>query len=139
LTDATFVQADITSLRGYDGRFNTVVDSTLFHSLPVEGRDGYLRAVHRAAAPGAAFYVLVFEKSAFPAEMEFGPNTVSEDELREAVSKYWEIDEIRPAFIHANIGAVLPPDAPFTMPNFEKDEKGRDKMPAFLLTAHKGD
>ena len=31
------------------------------------------------------------------------PNEVDEDELRAAVSKYWEIDEIRPAYIHANI------------------------------------
>ena len=69
--------------------------------------------------------------------MEVGPKTVTEDELREAVSKYWEIDEIRPAFIHANMGAALPADAPFEMPTFEKDEKGRQKMPAFLLTAHK--
>ena len=45
---------------------------------------------------------------------------VTEDELREAVSKYWEIDEIRPAFIHANMGAALPADAPFEMPTFEK-------------------
>jgi hypothetical protein len=30
------VQADITSLTGYDGRFNTVIDSTLFHSLAVK-------------------------------------------------------------------------------------------------------
>ncbi|BBZ11639.1 hypothetical protein MBRA_18340 [Mycobacterium branderi] len=49
------MQADITSLRGYDGRFNTVIDSTLFHSLPVEGRDGYLRSVQQAAAPGASY------------------------------------------------------------------------------------
>src|SRR5437660_2250554 len=53
LSTASFVQADITSFSGYDGRFNTVVDSTLFHSLPVEGRDGYLRSGQRAAAPGA--------------------------------------------------------------------------------------
>ncbi len=52
LTTASFVQADITTFTGYDGRFSTVVDSTLFHSLPVEGRDGYLSSVHRAAAPG---------------------------------------------------------------------------------------
>ena len=70
LTNASFVQADITSFAGYDGRFSTVVDSTLFHSLPVEGRDGYLSSVHRAAAPGASYYVLVFAKGAFPAEME---------------------------------------------------------------------
>lgn len=138
LSNASFVQADITSLSGYDGRFNTVIDSTLFHSLPVEGRDGYLRSVHRAAAPGANYYVLVFAKGAFPPEAEQGPNTVDEDELRAAVSKYWEIDEIRPAFIHANIPPASP-DAPFQMPDFPKDDKGRSKLPAYLLTAHKAD
>jgi SAM-dependent methyltransferase len=137
LSNATFVQDDITSFTGFDGRFNTVIDSTLFHSLPVESRDDYLRSVYRAAAPGAIYYILVFANGAFPAEMDFGPNTVTESELREAVSKHWEIDEIRPAFIHANMSGALPPDAPFEMPTFEKDEKGRQKMPAFLLTAHK--
>jgi SAM-dependent methyltransferase len=137
LSTASFIQADITSFSGYDGRFSTVVDSTLFHSLPVEGRDGYLRSVHRAAAPGAGYYVLVFAKGAFPAEWETKPNEVDEDELRAAVSKYWEIDDIRPAFIHANI----PPAAEAeenVFPPHDRDEKGRMKLPAYLLTAHKG-
>ncbi|OMC55113.1 SAM-dependent methyltransferase [Mycobacterium sp. IS-836] len=135
LSTARFVQADITSFSGYDGRFNTVVDSTLFHSLPVEGRDGYLSSVHRAAAPGAGYYVLVFAKGAFPAEMEPKPNEVDEDELRAAVSKYWEIDDIRPAYIHAKVPQI--PDAPFEFPPHDRDEKGRMKFPAYLLTAHK--
>ena len=135
LAGASFVQADITTFAGYDGKFSTVVDSTLFHSLPVEGRDGYLSSVHRAAAPGASYYVLVFAKGAFPADMEPKPNEVDEDELRAAVSKYWEIDEIRPAYIHANIPQVT--DAPFEFPPHDHDEKGRMKLPAYLLTAHK--
>ena len=139
LTTASFAQADITSFTNYpegsEGRFNTVVDSTLFHSLPVEGRDGYLSSIHRAAASGAGYYVLVFAKGAFPDEMESKPNEVGEDELRAAVSKYWEVDEIRPAFIHANIPDA--PDAPFQMPPHDRDEQGRMKLPAFLLTAHK--
>ncbi|OBK92722.1 class I SAM-dependent methyltransferase [Mycobacterium sp. 1165178.9] len=135
LTTASFVQADITSFSGYDGRFSTVVDSTLFHSLPVDGRDGYLKSVHRAAAPGAGFFVLVFAKGAFPAEMQPKPNEVDEDELRAAVSKYWEIDEIRHSFILSN--AVNIPNAPFEFPQHDRDEKGRVKMPAYLLTAHK--
>jgi SAM-dependent methyltransferase len=134
LANATFVQADITSFTGYDGRFNTIIDSTLFHSLPVEARDDYLRSVHRAAAPGASYYVLVFATGSFPEDAEFGPNIVTETELREAVSKYWEIDEIRPAYIHANVAAI--PGMP-QMPQVDVDEKGRQKMPAFLLTAHK--
>jgi SAM-dependent methyltransferase len=137
LTTASFVQADITSFTGYDERFSTVVDSTLCHSLPVEGRDGYLRSVHRAAAPGASYFVLVFAKGAFPAEMEPKPNEVDEDELRAAVSKYWEIDEIRHAYIHANIPPVS--NAPFEFPPHDRDEKGRMKLPAYLLTAHKAD
>ncbi|MGE2816468.1 class I SAM-dependent methyltransferase [Mycobacterium heidelbergense] len=139
LSTASFVQADITSFSGYppgsEGRFNTVIDSTLFHSLPVEGRDGYLSSVHRAAAPGAGYYVLVFAKGAFPAEMEPKPNEVDEDELRAAVSKYWEIDDIRPAYIHANVPQI--PDAPFEFPPHDRDDKGRMKLPAYLLTAHK--
>jgi SAM-dependent methyltransferase len=135
LTAASFVQADITSFTGYDGRFSTIVDSTLFHSLPVEGRDGYLSSVHRAAAPGASYFVLVFAKGAFPAEVDPKPNAVDEDELRAAVSKYFEVDEIRPAYIHANIPRV--PDMRFEFPPHDHDEKGRMKLPAYLLTAHK--
>jgi SAM-dependent methyltransferase len=138
LTTASFAQADITSLTGYDGRFNTVADSTLFHSIPVEGRDGYLSSIHRAAAPGASYFVLVFAKGAFPEEWEQRPNQVAEDELRTAVSKYWEIDEIRPAYIHANIPAESQ-QGENPMPPHDRDDKGRMKLPAFLLTAHKAD
>ena len=133
LSTATFVQDDITSFTGFDNRFDTIVDSTLFHSLPVEARDAYQQAVFRAAAPGATYYVLVFAKDAVPAEMETKPNGVDEDELRAAVGRYWSIDEIRPAFIHANM-----PDIPeFSMPEHGRDDRGRMMMPAFLLTAHK--
>jgi len=134
---ATFVQADITSFTGFDDRFSTVLDSTLFHSLPVEGRDGYLRSIHRAAAPGATLFILVFATGSFPQGTDLPlPNVVTEEELHDAVSKYWQIDEIRPAFIHANFPQVSPiPGVEF--PEFDRDDKDRRMMPAFLLTAHK--
>ena len=74
LSTASFVQADITAFTGYDGRFNTVVDSTLFHSLPVEGRDGYLRSVHRAAAPGAQLLRVGVRQGRLPGRRRTGPN-----------------------------------------------------------------
>ena len=139
LTTASFVQADISDFAGYpagsEGRFATVLDSTLFHSLPLESRDGYLRSVHRAAAPGASYYVLVFAKGAFPVEFEARPHEVDEDELREAVRKYWEIDEIRPAFIHANVPQIA--GATFDLPPHPRDDKDRMMFPAYLLSAHK--
>ena len=64
LTNATFEVADISDFAGYDGRFGTIVDSTLFHSMPVESREGYQRSIVRAAAPGASYFVLVFRSRA---------------------------------------------------------------------------
>lgn len=132
LGNAEFVCADITSFTGYDGRFGTIFDSTLFHSLPVEGRDGYLRSIHRAAAPGARYHVLVFAVGAFPADLETKPHEVSAEELRDAVARYFTVDEIRPAWIHVNTPEGMPvaPDAP-------RDAQGRPMMPAHLLSAHK--
>ena len=46
LTSATFDVADISDFTGYDRRFGTIVDSTLFHSIPVEARG--IPAVDRA-------------------------------------------------------------------------------------------
>lgn len=135
LPNATFVQDDITTFTGFDDRFDTIIDSTLFHSLPVDGRDGYQRSVFRAAAPGARYYVLVFAKGAFPVESDRKPNEVDEAELREAVGKYWEIDDVAPAFIHAQMPSDA--DAPFPLSPHDHDDEGRTMLPAFLLTAHK--
>src|SRR6201999_1306407 len=113
LSNAAFEVADITSFAGYPpgsaGRFGTIVDSTLFHAIPVEAREGYLQSIKRAAAPGASYFALVFDKAAVPE----GPiNAVTADELREAVSKYWIVDEIRTARLFANLPEV-PSELPF--------------------------
>ncbi|EUA92459.1 ribosomal L11 methyltransferase family protein [Mycobacterium ulcerans str. Harvey] len=54
LTNASFAVADITDFASYPpesaGRFNTIMDSTLFHSMPVELREGCQRSIVRAAA-----------------------------------------------------------------------------------------
>src|SRR6201993_272950 len=66
LTNASFEVADISSFTGYDRRFGTIVDSTLFHSIPTELRDGNQRSIARAAEPGASYFVLVFDQAAIP-------------------------------------------------------------------------
>jgi len=134
LTNVTFEVADISSFTGYDGRFGTIVDSTLFHSMPVEARDGYQQSIVRAAAPGASYYVLVFDRAGLPN----GPaNPVAEDELRDVVSKYWTIDEIRPARIHANLpDNVELQGLPMPFGDVRDEPNGRKSVPAFLLTAH---
>lgn len=141
LVNASFEVADITSFTGYDGRFGTIVDSTLFHSIPVESREGYLRSIARAAAPDASYFALVFDRAALPEVPEPGPSPVTADELREVVSKYWVVDEIRQARIHANLPAALEDTAAALGIRFEgiRDEpNGRKSVPAWLLSAHRG-
>jgi len=132
LTNATFEVADISAFTGFDGRFGTIVDSTLFHSIPVEAREGYQQSIVRAAAPGATYFALVFDRAGLPD----GPaNPVTEDELREVVAKYWAIDEIRPARIHANLPENLD-GLPMPFGDLRDEANGRKSVPAWLLTAH---
>lgn len=129
LSNVEFEVADISAFTGYDGRFGTIVDSTLFHSMPVDLREGYQRSIVRAAAPGASYFVLVFDRAAVP---EGGPvNAVTEQELRDVVGKYWIIDDIRPARIHAS----LPDDAP-VFEGMRDEGNGRKSVGAWLLSAH---
>jgi SAM-dependent methyltransferase len=132
LTNAAFDVADISAFTGYDGRFLTIVDSTLFHSIPVEAREGYQQSIVRAAAPGATYYALVFDRAGMPN----GPaNPVTEDELRDVVSKYWVIDEIRPARIHANFPEAAEGVA-MVFGDVRDEPNGRKSVPAWLLSAH---
>ena len=135
LTNAAFEVADISSFTGYDGRFGTIVDSTLFHSMPVELRDGYQQSIVRAAAPGASYFVLVFDRTTMP----MGPaNPVTEQELRDVVSKYWVIDEVRPARIHANVAENFTGFKEFAGEGIVDEGNGRMSIPALLLSAHLG-
>jgi 2-heptyl-1-hydroxyquinolin-4(1H)-one methyltransferase len=135
LTNASFEVADISSFTGYDGRFDTIVDSTLFHSIPVEAREGYQRSIVRAAAPGASYFVLVFDKAAMPA----GPaNAVTADELRAVVSKYWVVDEIKPARLYANAPEGSTDLAALMGADFREEPDGRMSVAGWLLSAHLG-
>ena len=132
LTNARFEVADISAFTGYDGRFGTIVDSTLFHSIPVEAREGYQQSIVRAAAPGASYYALVFDRAGLPN----GPaNPVTGDELRDVVAKYWVIDEIRPARIHANFPEAAE-GVGMVFGDVRDEANGRKSVPAWLLSAH---
>jgi SAM-dependent methyltransferase len=136
LTNLTFEVADISDFTGFPagsaGRFGTIVDSTLFHSIPVEAREGYQQSIRRAAAPGASYFALVFDRAAVPE----GPiNAVTADKLRAVVSKYWVVDEIRPARLYANL-----PGGSFDLPLVDvRDEpNGLKSVGGWLLSAHLG-
>lgn len=56
----TLAVADATNLTGYDGRFDTVVDSALYHCLDEDGRHAYIAGLYRATRPGARLHLACF-------------------------------------------------------------------------------
>ncbi|COZ57812.1 benzoquinone methyltransferase [Mycobacterium tuberculosis] len=101
--------------------------------MPVESREGYLQSIVRAAAPGASYFVLVFDRAAIPE----GPiNAVTEDELRAAVSKYWIIDEIKPARLYARFPAGFA-GMPALL-DIREEPNGLQSIGGWLLSAHLG-
>ncbi len=140
---ATFARADVTDFADYppgsEGRFATIVDSGLFHALPPQRRQDYLRSIFRAAAPGAALYILAFAAGALaPAHPDRpGPQGFTETELREAVSVLWHIDDLHAARVYGNDDSAGAPDSPLA--HLEHDGEGHFMAPGFLVSAHKPD
>lgn len=122
--DAELHVADVSTLTGFDGRFATVIDSTLFHSMPVGSRAGYLASVARAARPGATLVVLAFDVSA-PFPPEASPNCVTAEELAAAVAPWWTVDSVESSSIHALV--------PAEWGELPVDDAGRRLFPAHLL------
>jgi hypothetical protein len=115
---------------------NTTGSSTLFHSMPIEVRDGYQQSIVRAAAPGASYFILVFDRTAIREGGLPGPaNPVTEDELRDVVSRYWVVDDIRHARIHSNVPEGF--DG-FGGIELRDEPKGRKSIAAWLLSAQLG-
>jgi SAM-dependent methyltransferase len=56
----SFDVADATDLSEYEGRFDTVVDSALYHCLDDDGRQAYIAALYRATRPGARLHLSCF-------------------------------------------------------------------------------
>ncbi|WP_410620292.1 class I SAM-dependent methyltransferase [Amycolatopsis sp. cmx-8-4] len=139
----TFAVADATKLEGYEGRFDTVLDSALYHCLSEDARREYLAALTRATRPGARLHLFCFSQevpNAFPA-----PYLISEANLRETVGKDWTIERLEPAVyttafdareLQASVQAFLDPSADTSaLAGLDTDADGRVLVPVWQLTA----
>ena len=90
--DAEFAQIDALTLEDLDRRFDSVIDSGLFHVFCDEDRVRYVAGLAHVAKPGGRLFLLCFCDEE-PGTL--GPRRVSQDEIREAFSVGWEVEEIR--------------------------------------------
>lgn len=88
---ARFEVADVLRLAGrYDGRYDTVLDSAVFHVFDAAGRVRYARALRGLCAPGALVHVLALSDTG-PA---YGPR-VGAQAIRDAFTDGWEVESVR--------------------------------------------
>jgi len=86
--DARFEVADATVLPA-DGRYDTILDSALFHVFGDDDRAGYVASLHGAVKTGGYLHVLALSD----AGRGFGPQ-VSEAQVRAALVDGWELEAL---------------------------------------------
>ncbi|MEU3269998.1 class I SAM-dependent methyltransferase [Saccharomonospora sp. NPDC006951] len=95
---ARFEVADATRLTG-EPRYDTVVDSALFHVFGSEDRVAYVSGLHGVCVPGARVHVLALADT----EPGLGPQ-ISDSVIREAFTQGWELEELRPSTYRVIVG-----------------------------------
>lgn len=89
---ARFEVADALNL-GEQERFDTVIDSALFHVFGPDDRLTYARNLHAACRPGALVHVLALSD----ADSLFSGPRISDAVIREAFDQGWVMEELRPS------------------------------------------
>jgi SAM-dependent methyltransferase len=92
--EVEFAVADAFHLERVGRRFETVLDSGLFHTFDGEERPGYVASLASVTEHGGTLYVLCFSDDG----PDTGPHPVSEEELRAAFvpSRGWVVASIEP-------------------------------------------
>jgi SAM-dependent methyltransferase len=116
-----FDVADATNLTGYDGRFDTVIDSALYHCLDDNGRRAYAAGLYRATRPGARWHLYCFSDGnvngmtapmgAAPEVVEallHGPRTIGQNIRDTLAANRWRIKFFGPTTYMANVSAFTP-------------------------------
>jgi SAM-dependent methyltransferase len=75
------------------GRFDTVIDSALFHVFSDEERARYAASLREVVPPGGRYFMICFSDR-HPGG--FGPRRVSQQEIRSTFADGWRVDAIDP-------------------------------------------
>jgi SAM-dependent methyltransferase len=103
----TFSVADATNLTGYDGRFDTVVDSALYHCLDDEGRLSYAAGLYRATRPKARWHLYCFSGGDVNG-LVVPMGAVPESNIRDTLTgNGWRIDFLGPTTYLANSASLV--------------------------------
>ncbi|HVW42351.1 MAG TPA: class I SAM-dependent methyltransferase [Amycolatopsis sp.] len=135
---AEFAVADATRLDGFTARFDTVIDSALYHCLDDEQQHAYAAALHRACRPGATLHL--FCRSDLLGDLP-GPRALGEDNVCATFGDGWRRTRLRrrsytTAFSRQMlIRAAAEAGTRVDAERLPLDDRGRYLMPVWQLTA----
>jgi cyclopropane fatty-acyl-phospholipid synthase-like methyltransferase len=97
--DVEFLVKDALTLADWEARFNTILDSGLFHGLSDEDRRCYVHGLAHVLEPDGQLFLMCFSDEEPGNE---GPRRVSQQELRAAFAQGWHIESIVAARVEVN-------------------------------------
>ncbi|WP_233213330.1 class I SAM-dependent methyltransferase [Mycobacterium hubeiense] len=104
--EVAFGVADATKLTGYDSRFDSVLDSGLYHCLDDEGRQAYAAALYRATRSGARWHLYCFAYGTVNG-LTAPRDAVPEHNLRDTLTANgWRIDFLGPTTYLGNAAGM---------------------------------
>lgn len=98
---ARFLVWDALDLASLGERFDTVLDSGLFHVFDDDDRRAFVDNLRAVIRPGGCYFMLCFSDLQ---PGDFGPRRVTREEIRASFNEGWRVESIEPAEIHATTG-----------------------------------
>jgi ubiquinone/menaquinone biosynthesis C-methylase UbiE len=89
----TFLVKDALDLKGWSERFDTVIDSGLFHVFSDQDRQRYVESLAVVVKPGGRVFLMCFSDQEPGTQ---GPRRVAQQELHDAFARGWIIESIEP-------------------------------------------
>lgn len=101
--NVNFLVLDALKLRLLKVKFDTVIDSGLFHVFSDEERPVYAASLYSVLNPGGRYFMLCFSEHEPGA---YGPRRVTQAEIRSTFGRGWRINYIREAELESAFGSV---------------------------------
>jgi SAM-dependent methyltransferase len=93
---ATFLVKDALTLADWAERFDSVIDSGLFHVFSDEDRARYVAGLATVLRPGGFLFLMCWSDQEPGTE---GPRRVSRKELHDAFARGWDVESIEPCVV----------------------------------------
>ena len=97
---ARFLVLDALRLAELQERFDTVLDSGLFHVFDDEDRAHYVEALQTVVRPGGTYLMCCFSDRQ---PGDWGPRRVTQAEIRQSFTKGWRVESIDAARFETNL------------------------------------